>query len=220
MKNSWVRRGMFMALSLVASAALGNAFSGVNPAPGNLVWNGASDGYVTVSTSGGTFSTGQFQGSFDPTSEADAFGAEADDFFRFFCVDISHAAVTGPTSYTRILGLDVFHNATDAAELTRLFNAYYPNGAIGTYYAGGSPTAFGSFGGNATNSAAFQLAVWEIWFDTDNNLNLSGGSFQASPSAVTTLAQSWLNAIGNGSTFAPGWTLYEFVSTNTPLSQN
>ncbi|MDQ2961558.1 MAG: PEP-CTERM sorting domain-containing protein, partial [Pseudomonadota bacterium] len=41
-----------------------------------------------------------------------------------------------------------------------------------------------------------------------------------SPSAVTTLAQSWLNAIGNGSTFAPGWTLYEFVSTNTPLSQN
>jgi hypothetical protein len=34
---------------------------------------------------------------------------------------------------------------------------------------------------------------------------------------VTNLAQSYLNAIGNGALAAPGWTLYEF---NSPIKQD
>jgi hypothetical protein len=226
MKNLWLRCGILAAVSFAASAAFGFAFSGANTQPGSLLWNGSSDGYVSVgvsTNSGGSyqnFLTGQFKGSFDPASEGNGFGP--DDFFRFFCIDLSHLAVTGPTTYTRFLGFDpadLAHDATDAAELTRLFNQYYPNPGAGTYYSGGV-TNFGDFA-NATDSAAFQLAVWEIWFDNTNNLDLSNGSFRADPlNPVTTQAQAYLTAIGNGPTPAAGWTLYEFVSTGNPLSQN
>ena len=219
MKNSCVRYGIAAALSFAASAALGNAFSGGNPQPGSLSFGGASNGYATVSlstNSGGSYQnvlTGQFQGFFDPASEG---SLGADDFFRFFCIDLAQYADTGPNPYTRNLGVDGAHNATDAAELTRLFDAYYPNAATGTYYSGGQ-TNFGNFA-DTNHSAAFQLAIWEIWFDTDNNLDLTGGSFRANgPANVTNLAQGYLNAIGNGSTAAPGWTLYEF---NSPTQQD
>jgi len=212
MKNAWLWCGTLATLSLAASVAFGNPFSGGNSQPGSLTFGGASNGYATISLStdsGGSYHnvlTGQFQGFFDPASEADAPGHEPDDFFRFFCIDLAQYADTGPNTYTRNLGVP---NATDSAELTRLFALYYPNGATGTYYSGGAQTNFGNFP-DTTSSAAFQLAIWEIWFDTDNNLDLSSGAFRAAPSAVTTLAQSYLTAIGNGSTPAAGWTLYEF----------
>jgi hypothetical protein len=212
MKNLWIRCGFLAALSFAASAAFGNAFSGPNPQPGSLTFGGSSNGYATVSistNSGATYSnvlTGQFQGFFDPVSEANGLGA--DDFFRFFCIELSQYAETGPNPYTRNLGVP---NATDSNELTWLFALYYPNGATGTYYSGGQ-TNFGDFP-TTNESAAFQLALWEIWFDTDNNLLLSGGAFRADPlSPVTIQAQIYLNAIGSGSTAAPGWTLYQFNS--------
>jgi hypothetical protein len=44
-------------------------------------------------------------------------------------------------------------------------------------------------------SAAFQLAVWELVYDTD--LNLSTGSFTSGgPGASKTLAQGWLDGLG------------------------
>jgi hypothetical protein len=212
-KNSWTRCAVAAALCFAAPVAFGNAFSGANPQPGSLTFGGASNGYATMSistNSGGSYHnvlTGQFQGFFDPASEADAPGHEADDFFRFFCIDLSQFADTGPNPYTRNLGVP---DATDSAELTRLFNQFYPNAATGTYYSGGQ-TNFGNFP-DTTSSAAFQLGLWEIWFDTDNNLDLSSGAFRAGSSTATTLAQSYLNAIGNGSTPAAGWTLYQFNS--------
>src|SRR5438046_1581584 len=124
----------------------------------------AANGYATISLStdsGVSYRsvlTGQFQGFFGPASEADAPGHEPDDFFRFFCVDLAQYADTGPNTYTRNLGVP---NATDSAELTRLFALYYPNGATGTYYSGGAQTNFGNFP-DTTSSAAFQLAIWEI----------------------------------------------------------
>ena len=230
MKNLWIRCGILAALYFAASTAFGNAFAGPNPDTQNLTWGGFSNGSVgvSVSTNGGTsyssVNTGQFYGFFDGEGN----GLGADDFFRFFCIELGQFVDSAPNPYTRTLGVDGAHNATDAAELTRLFDQFYPNGATGTYYSGGSQTNFGNFA-NATDSAAFQLAIWEIWFDTDNALNLSSGSFRAGSSAVTTQAQGYLTAIGNGSTSADGWTLYEFTSptkqdflsvTNTgPLQQ-
>jgi hypothetical protein len=213
MNKLLLRCSIFMALSLAASAALGYAFAGPNPDTQSLTWNGYSNGSVPVSistNSGATFSNvnaGQFYGFFDGEGN----GLAADDFFRFFCIELAQFVDSAPNPYTRNLGLDGAHNATDAAELTRLFNQFYPNGATGTYYSGGAQTNFGNFA-NANDSAAFQLALWEIWFDTDNNLDLSSGSFIAGSSAVRNQAQGYLNAIGNGSTPAAGWTLYEFTN--------
>ena len=113
------------ALSLATSVALGNPFSGPNPQGGNLTWSGFSNGSVAASISGNNGASyenvlaGQFVGFFDPNSEADAPGAEADDFLRFFCIDISQSAAGGPLPYTRTLGVP---DATRAAQLTRLFD--------------------------------------------------------------------------------------------------
>ncbi len=50
-----------------------------------------------------------------------------------------------------------------------------------------------------TSSAAFQLAVWEIRYDTDRNL--STGTFIAnSPEGSLTLAQGWLNTLSSTTT--------------------
>lgn len=200
-------------LWLAASVGLATPFSGSNPQPGSLTWSGFSNGSVgvTITANGGASSSnvsaGQFQGFFDPASEGDGPGAEADDYFRFFCIDLAQYAQAGPNTYTRNLGVP---DATNSAQLTRLFNQFYPNPTTATYYSGGQ-TDFGSFP-SAGASAAFQLALWEIWFDDD--MNLATGAFRASSSnaAVITLAQSELNAVGTGSTPAPGWTFYEFNS--------
>ncbi len=198
MKKSWIWWVPIGALSVATSVALGNPFSGSNPQPGNLTWSGFSNSSVaaTISGDGGVTSenvlAGQFQGFFDPASEADGAGAEADDFFRFFCIDLSQSALGGPLPYTRNLGVA---DATNSTQLARLFDAYYPNN--------------GSFA-TADESAAFQLAVWEIWFDDD--LSLLTGTFQATSSApVLTWANTYLSAAASGPTPA-GWTFYDFTS--------
>jgi Thioester domain/PEP-CTERM motif len=206
MNKSWIRWVPIGALSVAASVALGNPFSGTNPQPGSLTWSGFSNGSVAASISGNggaiymNVLTGQFLGFFDPASEAN--GTGPDDFFRFFCIDITSPANGGPNPYIRTLGVP---DATNAAQLSRLFDQFYPNKTTGTYYSG-APTNFGSFA-TADTSAAFQLAVWEIWFDDD--LNLATGTFRATSSAAA-LAQSYLVAVGTGSTVADGWTFYDF----------
>src|SRR5438128_1777996 len=47
---------------------------------------------------------------------------------------------------------------------------------------------------------------------TNSGANFTGGSFRAQPSAVRDRAQFFLTSITNGSTAAPGWTLFEFTS--------
>ena len=215
MKKLWLHGSTFVVLSMAASAALGNAFAGPNPDTQNLTWSGFSNGSVAVSVSvnSGTTVSGVYAGQFQGFFDGEGNGLSADDFFRFFCIDLGQFVDGNANLYQRTLGVP---DATNAAELTRLFADFYPHGSTGTYYSGGAQTNFGDFGATPTSaqdSAAFQLAVWEIWFDTDNLLNLSGGSFRVTgPSALITEAQNELNFIGNGSTPASGWTLYEFTN--------
>ena len=53
--------------------------------------------------------------------------------------------------------------------------------------------------GNATNSAAFQLAVWEIVNETSGVYSLSGGNFYAT-SAASATANSMLSALNSATT--------------------
>lgn len=198
---------------LGASAAQANPFWGDATQTGALTWSGASNGYSSVNVNfpgliGGnpnTLSTGQFKGSFDPSGEDSTPGAEADDFFRFFCIDLYQYANTGPNSYTRNTGIA---NAENNWQISRLFDAFYPNKTAGDFAAGAS-SIFGNFSSTQA-SAAFQLAVWEIWFD--NGLNLASGSLTASDSnGVVALAQTYLNTVNSGpQSVAQGWQLYTF----------
>jgi fibronectin-binding protein len=212
MKRNWVRRILaFAALALTASATFGNAFFGSNPQTGSLAWDGFSNGSVVTSISGPGFTgnvlAGQFQGRFNPSSEPDG-TLGPDDFFRFFCIDITSPVDSGPDAYTRVLGVS---DATKGAELSQLFNQFYPNKSQSTYYNGGQ-TTFGDFP-DADTSAAFQIAVWEILFDT--NLNRTSGTFTANSSAsVNTLVDSYLSYVGAHPGDAPGWTFFEFTNDN------
>ncbi len=50
---------------------------------------------------------------------------------------------------------------------------------------------------DARHSAAFQLAIWEIIYDGDLDLHAGGFHVTSGDAATITLAQGWLNALGN-----------------------
>ena len=101
-------------------------------------------------------------------------------------------------------------------ELRKLYDIAYPNKTAGDFWDAGQ-TNFGVFA-DATSAAAFQVAVWNIVFDSD--LDLSAGSFKwtGGSTAVSTAAQSLLTQVANysGDGYA-NWTLYRFVS---PIPNN
>jgi hypothetical protein len=75
--------------------------------------------------------------------------------------------------------------------------ATVPNSAIFTMLGQLFTQAHSAANDSAMNSAAFQLAIWEIVYDSD--LNLGGGDFRVlgGNAATVALAQSWLSALGN-----------------------
>ncbi len=68
--------------------------------------------------------------------------------------------------------------------------------------------AGGSIGANSSvlTSAAFQLALWEIRYETSGTFNLTGGTFMASGDATGALAiaqaNTWLNNLPTSSTYS------------------
>jgi hypothetical protein len=50
--------------------------------------------------------------------------------------------------------------------------------------------------GNATQSAAFQLALWELVYETSGTYSLSGGSFSSSTNSLWATANGFLGNIG------------------------
>ncbi|MCC6196841.1 MAG: PEP-CTERM sorting domain-containing protein [Burkholderiales bacterium] len=77
------------------------------------------------------------------------------------------------------------------------YTASIPDNAIFTMLGQLFHEAIGAATGNATNSAAFQLAIWEIVYDGD--LDLHAGAFQVTGgnAAAISQAQDWLDHLGN-----------------------
>ena len=222
--------------AVLATFAMGAGVAQADPydaapatATGYLTFLGSSEGsYVTVQSLalsgliGGSprnQAAGQFKGYFDSDMTNTTY--ETDDFFRFFCIDLFHWAQSGTIQYKRTSISDYSAANANAWQLTRLFENVYPNQEAGTF--SGPSSSFGQFAGSdaAKQSAAMQLAIWEIWFDDD--LSLANDSLQAANSSVVgnvaNLAQDYLNAIVSGPQYAaPGWELFEF--TNTAQSQH
>lgn len=116
--------------------------------------------------------------------------------FQAFCIDLTeyvqnghdyswttHAVADSPTSNAGPMG------AVNAANLGRLFANRY--------------AALSTASNQGQAYAAFQIAVWEIVFDS--GLDLDHGSLRCTnaPSGTIALAQSWLNTLGTGQ----GWNL-------------
>jgi hypothetical protein len=209
-------KGSVVSIAMLAFSATVSAAEIWNhtfPTPGQLKWNGFESGSTAVNvgktnaqTATYSGSGGQFRGYFYTD------GAEtADEFFRFFCLDLFETATAGPLTYqASIYGND---------KLAQLFDIAYPNKALGDFYEGAA-TDFGKFGSDILSSA-FQLAVWEIFYETANNFSMVGGTFKSNtaPDASGSAAQkavaqadAWLDLIDAGQGSASGWTLYKFTN--------
>jgi hypothetical protein len=177
-----------------AATAFGAEIDGSIPGTGTLVnQNTTGSGFSSVSVSAPSYTglAGEFHGYFYPGAFS------ADSFFRFFCIEIAQYA--NPTAtYTA----SIWNNS----DLKKLFDIAFPNKSTGDFYNGGN-TNFGVFSSSA-DSAAFQLAVWEIVFDAGSR-NLSAGTFHATAGSIRTTAQGWLDNLNTSTNWAH-WTLYRF----------
>jgi len=130
-----------------------------------------------------------------------------------FCIEISTTQPL-PTAGTpvdfQVLSLSDGLDTTRAAPVTELYGRFY-NNEPGQNWT--NPTTF--TGSDA--SAAFQLALWELVFDTGRNL--SSGNFTANFSgSIFNTAQSYLNALtGDTSSFNTRFGGQELVVLHAPV---
>ena len=104
--------------------------------------------------------------------------------FETYCVDL-YQFLGSANDYTLVSGA-AHYTGTHAAA----------NAAIGQLY------SFHSLVTNADAEAAFQLAVWEISYETSGTYSLSAGTAQfSSTAAVTALASNWLAGLPAVSSF-------------------
>lgn len=98
--------------------------------------------------------------------------------FMTYCTDLlqNFAFNTVYTDYVFQTGVSAW-GATKANDLGRLV------------------TGYSSAVSDATSSAAFQLAVWEIIYENQAPYSLADGSFKDTSSAAATMATTWLAAL-------------------------
>ena len=225
MFSSLLRGAVLATFALGATVAQADPFAN-SPASvtGALYWDGASvaSGYQSVSvqfvkSGGGTGtygpggSAGQFKGYFD--AESDSPLADPSDFFRFFCIDLEHYAVQAERQYTRILGLESTH-ADDLKPLTILYDLFYPPISPRSALENFQDPSFGAFA-DSTESAAMQLAIWNIWYDTDFTLATGTFNDQGSHGASVARANEMLGAVQTrlvDYTPTGQWTFYSFLN--------
>lgn len=132
---------------------------------------------ATVNIAGSNRTGGFYAGGFSMTQGADNFVA--------WCIDVAQNMIGVGSSADYTEGRPTHVSAESETYLSRLFTSY-------------GEVALDS----ATNSAAFQVAIWEIVYD-QSTLDLAVGEFSASDRrgslGVTGLAQTWLDNLGTDS---------------------
>jgi hypothetical protein len=210
---SKILRGAVLAtFAIGATVAQADPFAspGSSSMAGVLVWNGPAiaGGYVGnfgigVSTPPDISGTaGLFSGKFNPETETTL---EDGDLFTFFCIDLYEYVSGNRTPYTRYSEPVTQGTATDSMQLRNLFL--------------GNPWPI-----TAQASAAMQLAIWNIIYDDDDEVNGGSGfvgSGSGSPAdstigmANTMVYNARHTAVAGNDVFM----LFRFVSEDsTPLS--
>ena len=188
--NTVLRLGSFVGSALMLTGAYAGDISanytyglGVTNANVNSIWTGAT-----------AFGTTQFQGV--RTGGSDTF---VPNNFNAYCVEIGETLGQGGNYHPNVYNLlgsttntggttgPIFFDAVRTANLQTLWGSY-----------------FSTIGVDPNQSAAFQLAQWEIAFDDDLTLVqgngsrfwVDGGQFQG---GITDAAETMLTGIRNGS---------------------
>lgn len=121
--------------------------------------------------------------------------------FETYCIDLLHTIAFGVpyTNYNQ--GPHSFNNPSAVADLGRLFSSA---GSVLT----------------SVQEAAFQMAVWEITYETSGSYGFGGGTatFSSAAAGVTTQAQTYLTGLASGSPIAIK-TLESFATANDSAHQ-
>ncbi|MCW5623234.1 MAG: hypothetical protein KIT73_00765, partial [Burkholderiales bacterium] len=136
--------------------------------------SGSSNTTISFGGASSTVAAGQFLGQFDAASN----GYADDPVLRLFCVDIAQHVAFGQ-NYTNFTASEFSDLDPRASLLGRLYGEYY-DGI-------NSPIA----------SAAFQIAVWEIWNDGVSGLDLATGTFRALSGDAIATASGMLSSLAS-----------------------
>jgi hypothetical protein len=160
----------------------------------------AFDGFANGSQSGtiyGVRTAGVAAGQFD-FDVIDDGGVYWDDTLQAFCIDVTTNLITSGTAQYNLI------SASSSGRLSALQLSLI--GGLYDQHAGSL--------GNASNDAAFHLALWEIIYNP-TSLQLTSGSFYTSPFWTSrSLAQSWLSGLVGDGSYAS--TSYEFFVLESP----
>jgi hypothetical protein len=119
----------------------------------------------------------------------------------FWCFDLLHTFSLG-TSYDYVAVGPM--SGTLATQLSELLNVANANGG---------------YAADRDHSAAFQLAIWNLEYDSD--LTLAGGNFSVSAGAARTLADTWLGLLSDPLYANPTNSVFQLNSTSRdPQHQN
>jgi PEP-CTERM motif len=150
---------------------------------------------VTANVSGVTRNAAGAFGAADEPAGAFSTSVNGGPSFLSYCIDLTQpAALRGApdSSYTRVAGSSyTFENPAAASSLSKLF------------------TFAGSLVNSAATSAAFQLAVWEIIYESPSNAysmttgRASFGTQDVRDAGTVTLAGNWLNALSSTPATSP-----------------
>ena len=216
---------VLLAFPLLASAVpleFNSSIPATGSIVGNLDWDGSADGgYKAVNvTNNSPFKNyngqgGQFQGYFSTGSLTEN-SNPLNLYFRFFCIDLFQYATEAVTPYKAS-----FYNND---MLRKLYEVAYPNKQLGDFYnaSTSSVSAFGQFADSSVYSkqdysAAFQLSVWELIYETTVTHDLDAGTFKDSIATGNAhiIADTWLAQVdAHTGTGYKNWQLYRFDSTS------
>jgi hypothetical protein len=106
-----------------------------------------------------------------------------------FCVELTQHISTGNTySYTpTTLASTPGVSASEATLISQLWGAHFNTAWESSTFTG------------SDQSTAFQLALWELVYDSGSNLSLSSGNFKVTSASqyAKNIAQSWLNGLSS-----------------------
>lgn len=171
-------------------------------------WGGAGNVSLTL-TNGMNYHTGTTGVSFTEAGGAGGFrtfNATRNETFESWCVDIFHNfnfGNPGVTTDNKVSAASLFTQAK-AEDLGRLYTRHH--------------TLIDGHNSTANNSAAFQLAVWEIVNETDATYSLGAGAFTASGTGSGT-ASTWLTDL-NMNHAASQYDAFVWVVQNNTFAAN
>ena len=188
MKKILLARAMRVLVMLAIAGAASAAFADIVVING-FKYSGALDTKISEAgrTIGSTATPGPHPGQSVDVYAGEFSGINNGKSFSAYCVDIfKYDALNVMTNYSTS-DLNVTFGFTKASDLAKLANQRY-----------GSVT-------NAKTSAAFQIATWEILFESagspyklgSDTFKAVGGSAASGSSSALTLAQSWLDGLAS-----------------------